>query len=435
MTTKLHTPALWLAGVLLLLAAGLALTGHGPSTDWLVIGGLLLLAIGVRRFPAYAGLSFTVLISVAVALAMYHPDWLQNWGGFELKKLIIPLLQLIMFGMGSQSSLDDFAGILKNPKGVLVGVGSHYVIMPLIGYLLATLLPLPPAIAMGIVLVGCSPSGLASNVMAFIARANVPLSITVTAFSTLLSPFVTPALLKLLAGQFVPVDFWKMMMEILNITILPIVAGLLFNAFAYSQQTRRSIALQVAVYAAIIGLKNYLGYRTGGTDPMAGTLWNGLWFLVLPMVGGWLFNRMAGGRRETLDRVLSLLSMVGITVIVTIITAAGQQSLLDVGLLLLLACFLHNTLGYVLGYWTCRLVGLDEQSSRSVAFEVGMQNAGMASGLALQMGQLATTGLAPAIFGPLMNTSGSTLANWWRNRTPAVPATDPLPTQPVPTSP
>ena len=435
MTTKLHTPALWLAGVLLLLAAGLALTGHGPSTDWLVIGGLLLLAIGVRRFPAYAGLSFTVLISVAVALAMYHPDWLQNWGGFELKKLIIPLLQLIMFGMGSQSSLDDFAGILKNPKGVLVGVGSHYVIMPLIGYLLATLLPLPPAIAMGIVRVGCSPSGLASNVMAFIARANGPRSLTVTAFSTLLSPFVTPALLKLLAGQFVPVDFWKMMMEILNITILPIVAGLLFNAFAYSQQTRRSIALQVAVYAAIIGLKNYLGYRTGGTDPMAGTLWNGLWFLVLPMVGGWLFNRMAGGRRETLDRVLSLLSMVGITVIVTIITAAGQQSLLDVGLLLLLACFLHNTLGYVLGYWTCRLVGLDEQSSRSVAFEVGMQNAGMASGLALQMGQLATTGLAPAIFGPLMNTSGSTLANWWRNRTPAVPATDPLPTQPVPTSP
>ncbi|GAB3569212.1 hypothetical protein GCM10027578_23210 [Spirosoma luteolum] len=435
MTTKLHTPALWLAGVLLLLAAGLALTGHGASTDWLVIGGLLLLAIGVRRFPAYAGLSFTVLISVAVALAMYHPDWLQNWGGFELKKLIIPLLQLIMFGMGSQSSLDDFAGILKNPKGVLVGVGSHYVIMPLIGYLLATLLPLPPAIAMGIVLVGCSPSGLASNVMAFIARANVPLSITVTAFSTLLSPFVTPALLKLLAGQFVPVDFWKMMMEILNITILPIVAGLLFNAFAYGQQTRRSIALQVAVYAAIIGLKNYLGYRTGGTDPITGTLWNGLWFLVLPMVGGWLFNRMAGGRRETLDRVLSLLSMVGITVIVTIITAAGQQSLLDVGLLLLLACLLHNTLGYVLGYWTCRLVGLDEQSSRSVAFEVGMQNAGMASGLALQMGQLATTGLAPAIFGPLMNTSGSTLANWWRNRTPAVPATDPLPTQPVPTSP
>jgi BASS family bile acid:Na+ symporter len=413
---NLHAVALVGAGLLLVIAASMAIVGYGASAGWFVIGGLLLLAFGVRHFPAYAGLSFTVLISVAVALAMYHPEWLQKWGGFELKKLIIPLLQIIMFGMGSQSSLDDFAGILKNPKGVLVGIGSHYIIMPLIGYLLATLLPLPPAIAMGIVLVGCSPSGLASNVMAFIARANVPLSITVTAFSTLLSPFLTPALLKLLAGQLVPVDFWKMVMEILNITILPIVAGLMFNAFAYANQTRRSVSIQLVIYLAIIVLKNYLALQTGEGTMLDGTLWNIGWFLVLPLVGGWLFHQIAGGRRDILDRVLSMLSMVGITVIVTVITAAGQKSLLDVGLLLLLACFLHNTLGYLLGYWTCRAVGLNEQSSRSVAFEVGMQNAGMASGLALQMGQLATTGLAPAIFGPLMNTSGSMLANWWRNR-------------------
>lgn len=413
---KGYTLALIGAGLLLATALVLAALGYGASTGWFVIGGLLGLAFGVRRFPAYAGLSFTILISVAVSLAMYHPGWLQTWGGFELKKLIIPLLQIIMFGMGSQSSLDDFAGILKNPKGVLVGVGSHYIIMPLIGYGLATLLPLPAPIAMGIVLVGCSPSGLASNVMAFIAKANVPLSITVTAFSTLLSPFVTPALLKLLAGQFVPVDFWKMVMEILNITILPIVAGLLFNAFVYGNQTRRSIGIQVVVYLSIILAKNFLAFRTGGSNLVEGTLWNGFWFLALPMLGGYLFKQVAGGRREVLDRILAMLSMVGITVIVTVITAAGQKSLLDVGLILLLACFLHNTLGYVLGYWTCRAVGLNEQSSRSVAFEVGMQNAGMASGLALQMGQLATTGLAPAIFGPLMNTSGSMLANWWRNR-------------------
>lgn len=413
---KLYSFALTGAALLLLIAVVMALTGRGASAGWLVIGGLLLLAFGVRRFPAYAGLSFTVLISVAVSLAMYHPDWLQTWGGFELKKLIIPLLQIIMFGMGSQSSLDDFAGILKNPKGVLVGVGSHYIIMPTIGYGLATLLPLPPTVAMGIVLVGCCPSGLASNVMAFIAKANVPLSITVTAFSTLLSPFVTPALLKLLAGQFVPVDFWKMVMEILNITILPIVAGLMFNAFVYGNQTRRSVGIQLVVYLSIILLKNYLGFRTGGSDMANGSLWNAFWFLGLPILGGWLFKQVADGRRDLLDRILALLSMVGITVIVTVITAAGQKSLLDVGLILLLACFLHNTLGYLLGYWTCRAVGLNEQSCRSVAFEVGMQNAGMASGLALQLGQLATTGLAPAIFGPLMNTSGSMLANWWRNR-------------------
>ena len=176
------------AGLGLLVAAGMALSGHGASAGGWLIGGLLLLAYGVRASPATAGLGFTVLIGVAVAVAMYHPDRLQTWSGFPLKNLIIPLLQIIMFGMGAQSSLEDFAGILKNPRGVLVGVISHYVIMPLVGYGLATWLPFPPAVATGIVLVGCCPSGLASNVMAFIARANVPLSVTVTAFSTLLSP-------------------------------------------------------------------------------------------------------------------------------------------------------------------------------------------------------------------------------------------------------
>ncbi|WP_128548296.1 bile acid:sodium symporter family protein [Larkinella soli] len=412
-------PYLLGAGVILLtVAAVLALLGQGSATGGPVLAGLVLLALGIRHDPVWSGLTFTVLILTAVATAMYHPEWFQRWGGFELKRLIIPLLQIIMFGMGSQSSLEDFAGILRNPKGVLVGVVSHYVIMPLIGFVLATFLPLPPAIAMGIVLVGCSPSGLASNVMAFIARANVPLSVTVTAFSTLLSPFLTPALLKLLAGQLVPVDFWKMVMEILNITILPIVAGLTFNAFAYGNQTRRSVGIQLIVYFGIILLKNFLGANMGEGDLAEGAVWNAMWFLVFPALAGWSFHKAAGGRREGLDRVLALLSMVGITVIVTVITAAGRQSLLEVGLLLILACFLHNTLGYLLGYWTCRVVGLNDQSSRSVAFEVGMQNAGMASGLALQMGQLATTGLAPAIFGPLMNTSGSMLANWWRSRPP-----------------
>ena len=381
-----------------------------------LIGGLLLLAYGVRASPATAGLGFTVLIGVAVAVAMYHPDRLQTWSGFPLKNLIIPLLQIIMFGMGAQSSLEDFAGILKNPRGVLVGVISHYVIMPLVVYGLATWLPFPPAVATGIVLVGCCPSGLASNVMAFIARANVPLSVTVTAFSTLLSPFVTPALLKLLAGQFIPIDFWKMVMEILNITILPIVAGLMFNAFAYRNQSRRSVGVQLGVYVLIILLKNGLAVVSGDAFSLQTLLWNLLWFLGLPAAAGWWFGQRAGGNRQQLDQVLSLVSMAGIAIIVTVITAAGRQSLLEVGGLLLLACLLHNTLGYLLGYAACRGLGLDVPSSRSVAFEVGMQNAGMASGLALKMGQLATTGLAPAIFGPLMNTTGSTLANYWRSR-------------------
>jgi BASS family bile acid:Na+ symporter len=427
---KLFTAALILSGISLLLALGLFLAGRGDQTALPVVGGLVLLALGVKRSKATASLTYTVFILAAVSVAMYQPHWFLKWGDFELKKLIIPLLQIIMFGMGSQSSLEDFAGIIQNPKGVLVGVVSHYLIMPTIGFVLAISFPLPPEIATGIILVGCSPSGLASNVMAYIARANVPLSVTVTAFSTLLSPVLTPALLQLLAGAFLPVDFWKMVMEIFNITILPIVAGLLFNAFAYPGQTRRSIAIQVVVYLGIILLKNAIALQEGSDDFIGGVLWNCFWFLGLPALGGWLFHTFTGGKREIMDKLLSTLSMLGITTIIVVITAAGQKSLMQVGLILVIACFLHNVLGYTLGYWCCRMVGLSEQSSRSVAFEVGMQNAGMASGLALQMGQLATTGLAPAVFGPLMNTTGSMLANWWRGRTPrgeAEPAAESVP--------
>ncbi|MDQ1086518.1 bile acid:sodium symporter family protein [Siphonobacter sp. SORGH_AS_1065] len=427
---KLFTFALILSGISLLLALGLFLTGSGQLTALPVVGGLLLLALGVKRSPATSSLSYTVLILSAVSVAMYQPQWFLKWGDFELKRLIIPLLQIIMFGMGSQSSLEDFAGIAKNPKGVLVGIASHYLIMPSVGFLLAVSFPLPPEIATGIILVGCSPSGLASNVMAYIARANVPLSVTVTAFSTLLSPVLTPALLQVLAGAFLPVDFWKMVMEIFNITILPIVAGLLFNALAYPGQSQRSIVIQIAVYLGIILLKNTIALQEGATNFAETVGWNCFWFIGMPLLGGWLFQRLAGGKREIMDRVLSSLSMAGITTIIVVITAAGQQSLLQVGLILVLACFLHNTLGYFLGYWSCRLVGLSEQSSRSVAFEVGMQNAGMASGLALQMGQLATTGLAPAVFGPLMNTTGSMLANWWRTKPPR--EEEPVESQPSP---
>ena len=108
--------------------------------------------------------------------------------------------------------------------------------------------------------------------------------------------------------------------------------------------------------------------------------------------------------------------MAGIGAIILVITAAGRDSLLDIGLLLILACLLHNSAGYFLGYWICKLARMDEKSCRTIALEVGMQNGGLASGIALQMGRVATIGLAPAVFGPMMNITGSSLATWWRGK-------------------
>ncbi|RIV72379.1 bile acid:sodium symporter family protein, partial [Flagellimonas aequoris] len=189
----------------------------------------LLLGIGFNGFASLKGYTFAALIFGGVALSLYWPQYFVRIGDFKLTGLIIPLIQIIMFGMGTSMSIKDFAGIIKSPKGVLVGVTAQLAIMPIIGYVLANISGFTPEIAAGIVLIGCSPSGVASNVMAYLAKANLALSITITSIATLLAPFVTPLLMKLLAGQFVEIDVLTMMWSITKMIILPIGAGLLFN--------------------------------------------------------------------------------------------------------------------------------------------------------------------------------------------------------------
>jgi BASS family bile acid:Na+ symporter len=223
--------------------------------------------------------------------------------------------------------------------------------------------------------------------------------------------------MKLLAGQFVPIDFWSMMLGITNIVILPIVGGLMFNAMAYGKESLRSRVSQGLVYLIIIGGKNLILFQTQDIETASAVMQFGkdlVWFLLLPIGAALLFKNLVKGDKSVLDKILALLSMVGIGVIITVITAAGRDSLLDIGFLLIIACLLHNTTGYFLGYWICRLAKMDEKSCRTIALEVGMQNGGLASGIALQMGRVATIGLAPAVFGPMMNITGSSLATWWR---------------------
>jgi len=387
----------------------------GPS----LIAFFTFLAFGVRGSEFFKSFSYTIMIFAAVTISMFYPQLFIQWGGFRLETTIVPLLQIIMFGMGSQMSFRDFAGVVKMPKGVFLGLTCQFTIMPLVGFAIASLFGFPPEIGAGIILVGASPSGLASNVMSFIAKANLALSVTLTAVATMLAPLITPSLMKLLAGQFIPVDFWDMMLGIINIVILPIVAGLIFNAVAYGRETRKSIRIQALVYLLIIAGKNIILYRTAGVgavEALIQLLKDLGWFLVLPVLGALAFKHLAKGNKKYLDRAMAFLSMAGIGVIIVVITAAGRDSLLEIGFILILACLLHNCTGYLLGYWICRLAGMDERSCRTIALEVGMQNGGLASGIALQMGKVATVGLAPAVFGPMMNITGSSLATWWRRK-------------------
>jgi BASS family bile acid:Na+ symporter len=305
------------------------------------------------------------------------------------------------------------------PKGVIIGLLLQYSIMPFVGFTIAKLFNFPTEIAAGIILIGCAPSGLASNVMSFIAKANLALAITLATIGTILSPLITPLLMRTLAGEFIAVDFWSMMLDIINMIILPILAGLIFNLFSAGKVSRKGILLQMASYMILIILKNIIYLESNNltlVDVFPVFARDLFWFYFLPTLGAIILRKIAKENNEWLESVLSFISMAGIAVIITIITAAGRDSLLDVGLLLILTSLLHNLTGYSLGYFVSKLSKLPEKDCRTIAFEVGMQNGGLASGLASQMGKLATVGLAPAIFGPMMNITGSSLAIWWRGK-------------------
>lgn len=349
--------ALILSMVLFTAGIFFLLNDQTTPSSILLIGSLALMAIAFQGFEKLRGFSYTFWILTAVTFSLYYPHYFTGMGDFSFKNLIVPLLQLIMFGVGTTMGYKDFGGIIRQPKAVIIGIICQFTIMPFVGFAIANTFNFPPEIAAGVILIGCVPSGLASNVMAYIANANVPLSITITSIATLLAPVMTPMLMELLAGQFVSVDFLTMMWDIIKMVILPICAGLLYNYFL-------------------------------------------------------------GGKFPWLDKSMPVVSMVSIALIITIITAAGRDSLLAVGGILVLAVLLHNLAGFTLGYSVARLLRLDERSCRTIAIEVGLQNGGLASGLALEMGKVATVGLAPAIFGPLMNITGSSLATWWRSKPP-----------------
>jgi bile acid:Na+ symporter, BASS family len=375
-------------------------------------------AIGLGALPSVKSYQYTAWILAAVVVAMVYPQAFRQWGPLELrhKWVILIVVQTVMFGMGTQMSMKDFVGVLKMPWGVMVAVGCQFLVMPLSGWALTKMVPLPDEIAAGVILIGCCSSGLASNVMCYIARANLALSITATAVTTMLAPVMTPFWMKLLAGSLVEVKVLGMMAEIVKIVIVPIGAALLHEHLK-SRPGGLSLGIrgaQLGCVAAAVAVFATRGTRSNwGVGPSLAVELLG--FLFGAFSFGVLYNQL-WRRFGVLESLMPLLSMAGIVYFTTITTAAGRDNLLMVGGLLFIVAALHNGAGYVFGYGLARLAGLDRNSCRTVAIEVGLQNGGMASGIAGGMGKLATVGLAAAVFSPWMNITGSILANHWRRR-------------------
>jgi BASS family bile acid:Na+ symporter len=378
-------------------------------------------SIGMGNIASLKTFRYTAWIIAAVIVAMIYPSAFTHWGTIDLRNkwLILVIVQLVMFGMGIQMSLKDFSGIATTGKGVMVGLLCHFSIMPLIGWTLTKIFHFEPEIAAGIILIGSCSSGLASNVMVYLARANLMLSVVVTALSTLAAPFLTPLLMKVLAGTLIEVKFINMMMEIIKIVIVPIGAALLHDYLKTASagnwnkvQTIFTLGI-LWLFASALGLWDFFSTHISSNELLQSL--EIFSFLVGAFVIGVLYHLLSV-RYPKIDSFMPYVSMFGIVYFTTVTTAAGRDHLIQVGFLLFFCSVVHNAAGYFFGYWLSRLLGMDKPSAQTIAFEVGLQNGGMASGLAGSMGKLGTVGLPAAVFSPWMNVSGSILANYWRRK-------------------
>ena len=296
-----------------------------------------------RLFSKYMAL---IVIAMAV-LALLCPSAV----GFIKTSYINPLLGVVMFGMGLTLRLSDFRVVFSHPKDVVIGMVAQFTVMPLLAYVLAKVFSLPAELAVGVILVGTCPGGTSSNVMTYLSKGDVALSVGMTAVSTVLAPVMTPLLTYLYAGETVHVDLLSMFLSIIQVVILPIVLGFAVNRF---------------------------------------------------------FGRFA----EKATDVLPLVSTLAIVAIVGAVVSVNAGRLMSCGLLILGVVVLHNVLGYLLGYAAARALRMSRTKCRAVSIEVGMQNSGLATSLAtVHFAQYPLATIPGAVFSVWHNVSGALLAN------------------------
>ncbi|RGQ03091.1 bile acid:sodium symporter family protein [Megamonas rupellensis] len=284
-------------------------------------------------------------VIIVAAIALFMP-WTFKWAA----GYVTYLLGIVMFGMGMTLRFEDFKLVFQRPKDVLIGAVAQFTIMPGLAWLLATLFQLPPELAVGVILVGTCPGGTSSNVMTYLARGDVPLSVSMTMTTTILAPVVTPLLTWWLAGAWIEISLAAMMISIVQVVVVPIVLGIVINKL-FGDFVRRAIKL------------------------------------------------------------LPLISVIAIVLIVGGVVSVSSQQIMQTGLLIMAVVMLHNLLGYALGFAVAKALRMNLAKSKAISIEVGMQNSGLASSLAL-MHFGAAAAIPGAVFSVWHNISGSLAANY-----------------------
>ncbi|REJ08295.1 bile acid:sodium symporter family protein [Halobacillus trueperi] len=303
----------------------------------------------LEKVSQFAGSTFAVWVLLFAALSFYLP------GGFTwIAPYIVPLLGIIMFGMGLTLSKQDFQEVFKRPKDVAIGVGAQFTLMPLLAFLLVTILPVSTEVAIGVILVGCCPGGTSSNVMTYLSKGDTALSVSITAVSTLLAPLFTPLLVWVFASQWLPVSAGDLFVSIVKVVLIPILLGLIVQAIFKNK-------VQATVKA------------------------------------------------------LPLVSVISIVAIVAAVVSVNQSQIAETGAAIFAIVVVHNLLGYLAGYGLGKLFNMEPAKQRAISIEVGMQNSGLGASLAaVHFNPLAA--VPSAIFSVWHNISGPIIATIFRKQ-------------------
>ena len=302
----------------------------------------------LEKISGWAGKYMAVIALLVAIIALVFPDPVK---GVIKTSYVNTLLGIVMFGMGMTLKLSDFKVVFTKPKAVITGILSQFIIMPLLAFLLVKIFNLDPALAVGVILVGSCPGGTSSNVMTYLAKGDVALSVGMTACTTILAPVVTPALVLLLGGKTINVSYVSMLMSIVQVVLVPIVLGFVINHF---------------------------------------------------------FEKFA----QACAKVLPLVSVIAICLIIMAVVAANAAKIMTVGWLIVVVVMLHNLCGYALGYGVGKVLGLSRDQMRTLSIEVGMQNSGLATSLAtVHFATMPLAAVPGTVFSVWHNISGAIYAN------------------------
>lgn len=300
----------------------------------------------LASFSAFVGKTFAVLVLLFAVLGFVFPDTFKIFGPY-----IVTLLGIIMFGMGLTLSLEDFREVVRRPVDVGIGVAAQFLIMPLLAVILTKIIPMAPEVAAGVILVGCCPGGTSSNVMTYLGKGDVALSVACTSVTTLAAPLVTPFLVWFFASTYLPVDAMAMFISIVKVILVPLALGV-------------------------------------------------------------LAQKLIPGVVKAAVPVLPLVSVTGIVLIVAAVVAGSKGAIATSGLMIFAVVVLHNGIGYLLGFTAAKLSGMPLAKRKAIAIEVGMQNSGL--GAALANAHFSPLAAVPsAIFSVWHNISGALLANYF----------------------